>query len=222
MGNTIDRMQKKIDKREKYYSKLEKQIERQANAYKNSANMFFSNQLGLGCNGVNLGNYMGGSAAAMQILQEWDGTNQITGASYNKDLVNAILQGNYQRNAKTSDNEATTFTVGDNSSVSEADFNAAQAAIQNANSAVSQRQTMAQQYKANYENNVSIWQEAQLEQLEAQRDWEMDLLAEEQADLEAEKTSIEAQLSLAEERKKAIEQQLGQSIQDAAPKFGLA
>ena len=72
-----------------------------------------------------------------------------------------------------------------------------------------------------YEQNVSIWEEAAKEQLDAQREWEMDLLAEEQADMEAEKDSIDAQLQLAQERKKNIESMLQQSIQDSAPKFGL-
>ena len=78
------------------------------------------------------------------------------------------------------------------------------------------------QMKTNYENNVSIWLEAQQEQLEAQKEWEMDMLAEEQADLEAEKTSVETQLELIKQEKQNIEQMLGQAIQDSAPKFGLA
>ena len=75
--------------------------------------------------------------------------------------------------------------------------------------------------KSNYENQVSIWLEAQQEELEARKEWEMDLLEEEQSDMEAEKTSVEAQFELARQRKEAIEQELGNSIKDAAPKFGL-
>ena len=49
----------------------------------------------------------------------------------------------------------------------------------------------------------------------------MDLLAEEQADLEAEKTSIEMQLKRVQEEKQNIEQALDASIKDSAPKFGV-
>ena len=223
MGNIQERMQKKVDRREKYYAKLEKQLERQANAYKNSANMYFSNMFGLGTNSVNLGNYGGFSQAAMQILQQWNGTNPYASdqasASYNKTLVEAIINGTLEQDGT---NKA--YRIGNSGSYdyTEQDVAAANRIIQLANSAVTQQQTYASQMKSNYENQVSIWLEAQQEQLEAQKEWEMDLLAEEQEDMEAEKTSIETQLSLAEERKKAIEEKLGQSIQDAAPKFGLA
>jgi hypothetical protein len=49
----------------------------------------------------------------------------------------------------------------------------------------------------------------------------MDLLAEEQSDMEAEKTSIETQIQLAKDRKDAIQSALDSEIKDAAPKFGL-
>ena len=59
-SSLVERGQKKVDKREKYYAKLEKQLERQANYYKNNANMFFSQMSGLGTNSVNLANPYGG------------------------------------------------------------------------------------------------------------------------------------------------------------------
>jgi hypothetical protein len=92
---------------------------------------------------------------------------------------------------------------------------------QMANSQVAQAQAYASQCKNNYDNNVSIWQTAAEEELEAQEQWEMDLLAEEQADMEAEKTSIEMQLKRVQEEKQNIEQALDASIKDSAPKFGV-
>ena len=227
-SSLVDRMQKKVDKREKYYAKLEKQLERQANAYKNSANMYFSNMMGLGTNSVNLGNYMGGSAAALQVLKQWNGTNPYAtdknNASFDSDLCQAIMMGQlapiYDKDNKLlgydTDPKATSPKY------KQEQYQAAQQIINLANSSVSQMQTYASQMKSNYENNVSIWLEAQQEQLEAQKEWEMDLLAEEQADMEAEKTSVETQLELVKNEKQNIENMLGQAIQDAAPKFGLA
>ena len=222
-GNISDRMQKKVDKREKYYSKLEKQIERQANAYKNSMNMRISAQYGLGINGANMGLNGGTNGCLQQILSQWNGENKYSGSSYRNDVVQAILSGQYKTERVANDDKSYTnkYTINGNTSITEEEYNAAQAAIQSANGAVSQMQAQANYMKQCYEQNVSIWEEAAKEQLDAQREWEMDLLAEEQADMEAEKDSIDAQLQLAQERKKNIESMLQQSIQDSAPKFGL-
>ena len=87
---------------------------------------------------------------------------------------------------------------------------------------ISQAQAQAQNMTACYENDVSIWTQAQIEEIEAREEYEMDMLSEEQADMEAEKNSIEAQLKMVQQEKQNIEQALGQAIQDSAPKFGLA
>ena len=243
MGNTIDRMQKKVDKRQKYYDKLKKQIERQANCYKNSMNMQISNMFGLGTNSVNLMSPYGSNGAAQSILNSMSdeqiqdiikrsSNGKCDGSNFTKNEFDLIRSGGVTQiqtavPGKYEKGDIVNNWTGDKVTLSPGvettTINQAYSALQQfAHMQVSQMQTNAQNMKAAYENNVSIWQEAQLEQLEAQEEWEMDLLSEEQSDLEAEKTSIEAQLQLAEERKKAIEQQLGQSIQDSAPKFGLA
>ena len=214
-GNQLSRMESKIKRREKYYSKLEKQLETQANAMKNSANMYFSNMAGLGTNGVNLGNYMGSSAAAMQVIQGWNGTNPYTNTQFDQAEVLAVMAGNYTIGTDGK------YKIGEKE-YSKEQIEQISKTINYANSAVSQMQAQVGQYKANYENNVSIWLTAAKEELEAQQEWEMDLLAEEQADYEAEKESIAAELELVKQRKEAIEQELGSSIKDAAPKFGLA
>jgi len=220
-SSLVERMQKKVDKREKYYAKLEKQLERQANAYKNSANMFFSNAMGLGTNGVNLNNMYGTSMAAIQMLNQWGDKdpmgNKISTDDKNKAM--AFMTGQYELK------DGKYYFTAENLKGQEIEKDGMtkyQQIAQMAQSQVSNMQTYASQCKSNYENNVSIWLEAQQEQLEAQKEWEMDLLAEEQADMEAEKTSVEAQLEIVKQEKQNIEQALGQAIQDSAPKFGLA
>ena len=221
LGNVQDRMQKKIDRREKYYSKLEKQLERQANAYKNSANMYFSNMMGLGTNSVNLGNYMGSSAAALQMIDQWGGVNPLDSSqslsAEDQEKLKLYMCGAFQYDSTNQTYKAGKYTL----TKDEYTNGQLQKWASIANSQVTQMQTYASQMKSNYENQVSIWLEAQQEELEAQKEWEMDLLEEEQSDMEADKTSVEAQLELAKQRKEAIEQELGNSIKDAAPKFGL-
>ena len=227
-SSLVERMQKKVDKREKYYAKLEKQLERQANAYKNSANMYFSNRFGLGTNSINMQNFMGMSEAAYQVYTSWNGKNPLDNGKTdipNKTFVDAVMRGLYTQEGDVfytlgSDGKADK-TCNGGKGYSAADYKIAQQIMSCANSQVTNVQTYASQMKSNYENNVSIWLEAQQEQLEAQKEWEMDLLAEEQADMEAEKNSVEAQLELVKQEKQNIEQALGQAIQDSAPKFGL-
>lgn len=224
-GNQLSRMESKIKRREKYYSKLEKQLETQANAMKNSASLYFNNMAGMGTNGVNLGNYMGGSAAALQILQGWGDTCPLNGQKIDQELVMALMSGACEQLAGSSQagDKNAKYTVGTlTNEYGREQIAAARQVMNMANSQVSQMQAQVGQYKANYENNVSIWLTAAKEELEAQQEWEMDLLAEQQADYEAEKESIAAELELVKQRKESIEQELGSSIKDAAPKFGLA
>ena len=248
-SSKVDRMQKKVDKRQKYYDKLKKQIERQANCYKNSMNMQISNMFGLGTNSINLGNPYASSNTALAMIQNMtkDQMNQALGLTGQGDakggftisdeLAKAIQSGCVQvapkdildtdgKTIKVHKDELYNPWTGDVVKGIKAE-EAAKAATayqqlqQQAQMQITQMQTQAQQFKAAYENNVSIWTEAQLEQLEAQEEWEMDLLSEEQADMEAEKNSIEVQLQRVQEEKKNVEQALGNAIQDSAPKFGL-
>ena len=238
-SSLVERGQKKVDKREKYYAKLEKQLERQANYYKNNANMFFSQMSGLGTNSVNLANPYGGNAAIMGMMQSLtpdqinDYLKQYSGGqikeTFRPDICNIIKNGGIREirgeDGKTKYVEAWTGKEVNKDSLGvdpTVIYQATNTLQQMAQMQVSQMQQYTTQMKTNYENNVSIWLEAQQEQLEAQKEWEMDMLSEEQADLEAEKTSVETQLELIKQEKQNIEQMLGQAIQDSAPKFGLA
>ena len=188
--------------------------------------MYFSNMCGLGTNSVNLGNYGGTSQAAFQILQQFGGKNPWKeGDTFNQEIANAIMTGDSRLKQEIVDGK-TVYKWDGQDKLNGESINTlveqAQKMISCANGMVSQQQQQASVMKSNYENNVSIWLEAQQEQLEAQKEWEMDLLAEEQSDMEAEKNSIEVQLQRVQEEKKNVEQALGNAIQDSAPKFGLA
>ena len=248
-SSKVDRMQKKVDKRQKYYDKLRKQIERQANCYKNSMNIQISNMYGLGTNSVNLMNPYASNGAAQLALQNMDlsgienfyGKDKVPSESELNAFKTAIKGGQLFQIPCEMDRETAEkqYRITLPSGVDKIEkgqlydpnsgalFTAFEGEIYNklqqqAQIQVSQMQTFAQNMKGQYENNVSIWTEAQLEQLEYQEQAEMDLLAEEQSDMEAEKNSVEVQLQRVQEEKKNIEQALGNAIQDSAPKFGLA
>ena len=202
-GNMLSRMESKIKRREKYYSKLEKQLETQANAMKNSMKLQLTNQFGLASN-----NPYGGNMGTYQILQQMLASGD---CNVSKEIVEAVYNGGYLKDGKVN-----------GVACSDEQYNQARTLINQAGSQMSMLQGQCSSVQAYYENQVSIWLDYQKEQLEAQQEWEMDLLGEEQADYEAEKESIAAELELIKQRKESIEQELGSSIKDAAPKFGLA
>jgi len=218
-------MENKIKKREKYYSRLEKQLETQANAIKNSMKMRLSMEAGFGNNAAwGMGNWGAASGAALQILNSFGGKNPYTGKDFNAEayaLAQASMNGTLEVSQGT-DGKTIYKIDGKEQSYTKEQYEQAQQIINLANSGVSQKQAMVQQVQAQMENNISIWLDYQKEQLDAQQEWEMDLLAEEQNDYEMEKTCIESELEMIKERKQAIEQQLGEAIKDSAPKFGLA
>ena len=245
-SSKVDRMQKKVDKRQKYYDKLKKQLQRQADSYKSQASVFFNNMAGLGTNSVNLYNPYGSNAATMQVLSglNADAINQICGLKQgdkgyiqDENIVKAIQSGSAQVNS----GKAFKFNNDDAKEIPEgALFNTITGEVysQNADAQsiggvyqkvqqyaqmrVNQMQQYTAQMKTNYEQNISIWLQAAEDELEMQEQYEMDLLAEEQSDMEAEKSSIDVQLQRVQEEKKNVEQALGNAIQDSAPKFGLA
>lgn len=243
-SSKVDRMEKKVGKRQKYYDKLKKQLERQANFYKNSANIQISTMFGLGTNSVNLENLYGTNGATQLALQNMGpdeirdilnkaSQGQCTLDLNNETILNLLKTGVTQAPYDTKDRKGNEIKKGDivNSWTGEkVDIEGADPQVINqaatilqqmANAKVSKMQSQASQMKASYDNNVSIWLEAQQEDLEAREEWEMDLLAEEQADMEADKNMVEAKLKRVQQEKQNIEQALGQAIQDSAPKFGL-
>ena len=237
-SSKVDRMHKKVDKRQKYYDKLKKQLERQANCYKNQMNSYFTQMAGLGMNSVNLMNPYGSNGATQQILSRMsaDDMNKLLGLTgedgkfkIDKDLATAIANGSLTVAPSDIDGKCKKGDLWDainQKTLPNVDAQQAGAAYQQlqqyAQMQVAQIQQQVQVTKSNYEQNVSIWLEASMEQLEAKEEWEMDMLSEEQSDMEAEKNSIEVQLQRVQEEKKNVEQALGNAIQDSAPKFGLA
>ncbi len=222
-GTLLSRMESKVKKREKYYSKLEKQLERQAQAYKNyatnNANSIFT------CGFDPSGIYAGAGAYGTNgvLTQAMQAAIQQTGCD---ESALALYMQNSVAFSKTKDStdDDPKYTA-DGYTGTPLDKNGYSKVIQAARFVQQYQSQITQQvnnFKTQYAQQVDDWLEAMKEQLDGQKEWEMDLLAEEQADYEADKESIAAELELVKQRKESIEQELGSSIKDAAPKFGLA
>ena len=226
-GNRLDRMTKNISRVQKMYSSKMTQLEKQAQMMQSQASVFFRNQMGLGMdnqafNPWNMSgggitsfvlNQMGGMLASGQIPKDKDNKfpamdqakfqemlqdYYTSGLGQYKDADGNPQEGKYGSNGQFTQDEVTAFKM------------AMQAAQQNQ----SQANMMCQQMSQNYQNNVSIW-------LEAEQDAALAPLEAEQTDMELDKESVETQLAYAKERLQSIEQACSEETKNAAPKFGL-
>lgn len=222
-GNMLSKMESKIKRREKYYAKLDKQIDSQATRYKNQMQMVLNEQYG-----SNFGGGYGGFASGLNSIFSCPAMANMNIGDKPKgvsdELLNYVMQGGgFTYVDEKTDKEHFKATMDETiTGVTQDQINQCKAYVNKFRMAQSQMQGMVQQMKTAYEQQIEDWKTYQKEQLEMQQEYEMDLLAEEQTEYEAEKEGIAAELELVKQRKEAIEQELGQSIKDAAPKFGLA
>ena len=102
-------------------------------------------------------------------------------------------------------------------------YNQAQNAQMQANQAMAMQKQMIQQYTStmttNFNDQVSIWLEAQTQALEDEEEMALAPLNEEDTLIDIEQASNEAQLSYAQSRLESIESALSNQTQEA-PKFG--
>ncbi len=102
-------------------------------------------------------------------------------------------------------------------------YSQAQNAQMQANQAMAMRKQMIQQYTStmttNFNDQVSIWLEAQTQALEDEEEMALAPLNEEDTLIDIEQESNEAQLSYAQSRLESIESALSNQTQEA-PKFG--
>ena len=234
MGNKIDRIKRNIEKKQKYYQKLEQNLEKQAKMFQDNANMFISNKFGIGCQtgfdptSLFSTGISGMTGAAWQFIQGWNGKNPYNGnditfsqgamsACNNKpqDLLQAWITGGFTPNS-----DGKTYTY-NGQTITEADIQQLNTVKQYSSYVSQQNQMYAQNMKTEYQQGVSIWLEAQKEQLNYEQDMVLDALQDEENDYEMEKTSIETELEYIKERKQAIESALAEGVKDSAPKFGL-
>ena len=231
-----ERVTKNIEKIQKRYAKLETNITNRAKFMQNQASMGLRNMFGLGANMVNL-NPMGYSgmndyannAGIQQIIAHGFQQGAFSGSAFNsvEELQEFMSQGYHQETVQ--DDEGKTKQVWkdmNGNEVSDSDDISTKMAqcrqIQSmASNQYSMNQNLYQNAISNYQNNVSIWEEAAKEQLEMEQDAALAPLQEMETEWEMEEESMKVQLEDARARLDSIKQALSQGIKDSASTFGL-
>ena len=229
-----ERVTKNIEKVQKRYTKLETNLENQAKMFTSMFKNNIFNQAGLGAQnqmfnpamgmgyGVTSFVYQQAMALAtgengVPIGADADG-NKIT-ANLSQEEFQACMNA-YQSNTLISkDAEGNTVYGGGN--ITEEQYKAFMACINQAQMNQQQAQFMCSDMSTKFETNVSIWLEAQKAQLEAEQDAVLMPLHEMETEWDLESQSAEVQLTDAKARLDSIKQALSEDIKDSAPKFGL-
>ena len=197
-GHRKDRVAKQIERINKMYSKRMSSLEATAK----QAGSAFKAQLMGGIAGCGLGGSLfGGMGGGLYGLTS---------------IAEQLLPG--LTNGKGIDAETLTkLKAGETTGID----STALAAWQKATSLASQQQTQAYQMQSLYEQNVSIWLEAEKAALEEAQDAEIAPLEEQETDWELEEETTSVQLESIKARLENIEQALRDEVKNSAPSFGL-
>ena len=226
-----ERMTKQIERVQKMYSKRESWLDRQAQMLQTQASLFFKNMAGIGTQNQLFSpmSYMSGTAGMTTAAAQWMNAWKGEGAKWTKDgeecslspeRAQELWKGYMSGQLKPNDSKDG-YLLNGKDSVSTEEFQALQAAMQLANQQVGMRQMYCQQMTADYQQNISIWLEAQKEQLELEQDAALAPLQEQEDEWDLEAQSCETQLADARARLDGIKQALSEGIKDSAPTFGL-
>ena len=233
LSSRKERITKKLSRMQKMYSSRMTQLENQARMAQSQFSVWAQNASGLGTNGINPYNFGAGggiTAFILQGLSQWatKGTtdnngNEIVSSDKAAAMLEAFRNGGFQQNvdddgklipgAEYKDINGQTYSA--------QEYQAFQAAYNGVQQMQGMRQMQVQQMSSQYQNNVSIWLEAQKAQLEAEQDAVLAPLEAEETDMDLEKESCEAQLADAKARLESIKQACSEGIKDSAPTFGL-
>ena len=233
-GNRLDRMTKNIERVQKMYSSKQSQLQKMAQMMQSQATVFFQNAMGLGMqnqafnpwnmNGGGMTsfvlNQMGAMLASGKIPSGKDTTYAaIDSARYQEMLQDYYLGGLGQM--KDADGNPVAGKFGTKGQFSEDEVKAFKMAMQAAQQNQSQAQMMCQQMSQNYQNNISIWLEAQQALLEEEQDAALAPLEAEETDMDLEQESCETQLADARARLESILLSCSVGINSSDPTFGL-
>ncbi len=206
-----EKVTKQIEKIQKLYSKREAQIDKTAEMGKSQFRVGIMQSLGIVCQGLNpmaFGQMGGSSMFANMKYSEL--ANEVGTENLQAVMSGALMQKDGQ------------YVNADGSiSISPEDYNKIYSGIQGIRMQESQQNYIAQMMQTQYEQNVSIWQEAAKAQLEAEQDAALGPLQEQETEWDMEDQSMQVQLEDARARLQNIQQALSEGIKDSAPKFGL-
>ena len=238
-SSKVDRIAKNIKNVQKMYEGRMKTLESQAKMMQSQASLFFQNQFNLGNGSVNPYDYSGmngyiysfmRNAFQNDITEQYDNNGNQTrpNVQLGDDLFcrmyEVYMSNNGQFPAELDENGQPTRVDGViqyQNGFSADQVSAFNMAMQNARMAQSQAQMQCQQVSTQYQNNVSIWLEAQKAQLEAEQDEALEPLSYEQTMMELDKEASEERLTRLKAELQSYKELCKQEAQDAAPKFGL-
>ena len=209
IGTRKERISKRIEKVQKAYAKKQSKLDAQAKLMTSQSNNWISQQMMAMQNQYQ-------TTTAMQALLG----NNTEYANLYKTMEEAYKKGEDSQAYKDAK------VAWENAQKSEAFKNAYQQAQLQAteyNNQISVQRQMQQQmmnaYSTNFNDQVSIWLEAEKQKLEDQEQLALAPLEDEDTQIDLEQASNEAQLSYAQSRLDAIKQALDSRAQEA-PKFG--
>lgn len=224
-----DRIKKNIEKTQKYYTDAKAKIAAQVKRMTSAGSVFFQQQAGLGAgmmsNYINPYSTMSGNNAFI--------SNAMIGMLGSDDFNKALNDENSKLGALTNEELADMYNKynrgelkkgddGNYSGYSEAQMNSFQALLSSAQQYQYQMQTWVNNANANFQQNISIWEEAMNAQLEAEQDAALEPLNYEETMMELEETTTKTKLEEKKQELDNIKQELSQRVKDDAVSFGLS
>ena len=234
-SNRKERITKNIERVQKMYSSRMSRLDTEA---KNAQNIFtqqLQRMSGLST-GLNPWNFGGAGGVSQFVINQMggilqnggkpieipDGNGGKTNVSFTPQLFQEMLQDyNVTGLAQNKEKDGTLSNTYGNNKYTYDKVTAFKMAMQQAQMYQGQAQSMCQQMTAQYQSNISIWLEAQKEQLEREQEAALAPLEAQETEMDLEKESCEAQLADAKARLESIKQACSEGIKDSAPTFGL-
>ena len=231
-NSKLTRIEKNIKNKQKYYTSLFTNLESQAKSMQNTMQMALRTNYGFDLNSNSLTN-IGYSGMNNFIRREIAGlfVNGMPTGQKDADgnwIINKLEFNNNEDAAAFADNMCYSYVANKGKLVEgteDGQFSSEQISFfEQARAMAMQAQEQAQRSMAEQsqimQNNVSIWLEAQKEQLEAEQDSVIDALTYEQTMMELDKTYSEQRLQRINAEIEQYDQVISESVKDV-PKFGL-
>lgn len=237
-SSKISRVEKNIQRAQKRYTSLFAQIDSQAKMMTSQAKTSILNGYGLGVNGTSgltsiggiSGFVMNAMGAGLAQASSWfldkdknPLVDDMDSATIQK-LTQLYMQTGGRFNpdeAVDGDNGVKTVETYNDGEFTKEQVNAFMAALQRAQQMQQQATMQANNMATQYENNVSIWVEAQKAQLEAEQDAVLEPLNYEQTMLELDKELNDTKMTRIKAEMESYDQLVSEEAKNAAPSFGL-